>query len=205
MSIVNSPSSPYKIALTGGIGSGKSVVSRLLGMMGVPVYDCDARAKHLMNTDGQLRSALVEAISEEVYDTDGALNRAYLASYMFGCPEHVAQVNGIVHPAVRADFCKWAVATGASVVAVETAILYESGMDADVDAVCVVSAPLELRLQRAMLRDGVDEASVLRRMGSQMSNEELQRRATYIIYNDDKQSLIGQVVQLMQKIMTSRF
>lgn len=203
--ILNPSTSPYKIAITGGIGSGKSVVSRLFRIMGIPVYDCDARAKHLMNTDRQLREALVDAISEAVYDAHGTLDRSYLASYMFGCPERVAQVNSIVHPAVRADFGKWAIATGAPVVAVETAILYESGMDADVDAVCVVSAPLELRLHRAMLRDGADESAVRRRMESQMDDEELLRRATYIIYNDDKQPLIGQVSQLLRKIMASRF
>ena len=96
--------SPYKVAIVGGIGSGKSVVSRLFRLMGVPVYDCDTEAKLLMNADPSIRQALKAAIGEQVYVADGRLDRAFLASYMFGHPERVALVNGIVHPAVRAHF-----------------------------------------------------------------------------------------------------
>ena len=196
---------PYKLAVVGGIGSGKSVVSRLLTLMGVPVYDCDTRAKWLMNHDAILREALSAAIGSEVYGADGMLDRAHLSSYMFGYPERVAKVNGIVHPAVREDFRLWAQASNAPIVGVETAILYEAGMNADVDAVCMVYAPTELRVQRAMLRDATDAVSVRRRMNSQMSDDELLSRATYIIYNDDSKSLIEQVAQMLVKIKAERF
>lgn len=202
---MNSVGNPYRIAVVGGIGSGKSVVSRLLALMGVPVYDSDTRAKQLMNRDEGLRTALVGAIGDRVYGADGMLDRAYLASYMFGYPERVAQVNALVHPAVRADFRAWAHDTGAPIVAVETAILYEAGMDADVDAVCVVYAPVELRMQRAMQRDGADEDSVSRRMSSQMPDEQLLSRATHVICNDGRRSLIAQVTQILGKIKAERF
>lgn len=188
---------PYKIAVTGGIGSGKSIVSQLLRLMGIPVYDCDTRAKHLMNTSPTLHIALTEAAGNRVYTSDGCINRPYLATFMFGHPERVALINSIVHPAVRADFHEWALRTEAPIVAAETAILYESGMDADVDATVLVHAPLEVRLQRAMKRDRADEQAIRRRMASQMPDEELLRRATHIIHNDGNSSLIAQVRQLL--------
>lgn len=193
---------PYKIAIIGGIGSGKSVVSRLFVMMGIPVYNCDARAKSLMNTDKVLRQSLTSTIGGGVYGADGKLVRSYLAAYMFGCKERVEKVNAIVHPFVRADFRTWAVEVGTPVVAVESAILYEAGMDADVDAVCLVQAPLELRLQRVVKRDGTDEASVLRRIFNQMSDDELLSRADHVVCNDDHTSLIAQVSQILRKIIT---
>lgn len=193
---------PYAIGVTGGIGSGKSVVARLLQLMGVPVYDCDSKAKQLMCKNEGVRKALAEAVGEVVYNGDGTLNRAYLSSYMFGHPERVASVNTIVHPAVRADFRQWAQQSKCSIVVVESAILYEAGMENDVDTVWLVQASETLRMQRAILRDGTDEAAIKRRMQSQMSEEELMYRANSIVYNDGEHSLIGQVWHLLQKIRT---
>lgn len=189
---------PYKIGVTGGIGSGKSVVSRLLRLMGIPVYDCDSEAKRLMCCSSAVRNALIAAVGSEVYRVDGTLDRAFLSAYMFGYPERVAQVNAIVHPAVRADFEEWARLSDKAVVAVESAILFEAGMDADVDAVWLVCAPESLRLQRAMLRDGASEAAIKRRMHSQMNDEHIAQRASFIVRNDGHSSLINQVTSLLQ-------
>lgn len=191
---------PHKIAIIGGIGSGKSVVSRLFRLMNIPVYDCDSEAKRLMNTSAALRSELIKAIDARVYKADGVIDRAYLASFMFGNAQHVALVNSIVHPAVRADFKQWAANTQASIVAVETAILFESGLDADVDSIVLVSAPIETRISRAILRDHSNEQAIRQRMKSQMSDTELVTRANHIILNDDTTSLIVQVEQVIQKI-----
>lgn len=191
---------PHKIAIIGGIGSGKSVVSRLFRLMNIPVYDCDSEAKRLMNTSAALRSELIKAIDERVYKADGVIDRAYLASFMFGNAQHVALVNSIVHPAVRADFKQWAANTQASIVAVETAILFESGLDADIDSIVLVSAPIETRISRAILRDHSNEQAIRQRMKSQMSDTELVTRANHIILNDDTTSLIVQVKQVIQKI-----
>lgn len=193
---------PYKIAIIGGIGSGKSVVSRLLRLMGVSVYDCDTRAKQLMNTSPALHTALTQAAGNEVYTPEGCINRPYLANFMFGHPERVALINSIVHPAVKADFHDWAIQAKAPVVAVETAILYESGMDAEVDATVLVHAPIETRLQRAMQRDHADEQAIRRRIASQTPEEELLRRATHIIHNDGQSSLITQTRQLLATLTT---
>lgn len=191
---------PHKIAIIGGIGSGKSVVSRLFRLMNIPVYDCDSEAKRLMNTSAALRSELIKAIDERVYKADGVIDRTYLASFMFGNAQHVALVNSIVHPAVRADFKQWAANTQASIVAVETAILFESGLDADIDSIVLVSAPIETRISRAILRDHSNEQAIRQRMKSQMSDAELMTRSNHIILNDDTTSLIVQVEQVIQKI-----
>ena len=190
----------HKIAITGGIGSGKSVVSRLLRMMGIPVYDCDTSAKRLMNESPTLRTALTEAVGDDVYGPDGTINRPYLAAYMFGNPEHVSTINHIVHPTVRADFRQWAQHMQAPIVAVETAILYESGMDADVDTVLLVHSPLELRIRRAAERDHATEATIRKRIEAQTSDEELLQKATYVITNENNTSLIKQVSQLLHTI-----
>ena len=192
---------PYIIGVTGGIGSGKSVVSCLLRLMGVPVYDCDSEAKRLMCQSAEIREALVEAIGGEVYRADGQLNRAHLASYMFGHAERVAMVNGIVHPAVRADFRLWAQQSGKAVVAVESAILYEAGMEADVDAVWLVHAPQEVRLQRAAQRDASSEEAIRNRMQSQRSEQEYLSRADKVVHNDGHHSLIEQVGRLLREIL----
>lgn len=188
---------PYIIGLTGGIGSGKSVVSRLMRLMGVPVYDCDSEAKRLMSEDAAIREALIASVGEEVYGADGQLDRAFLASYMFADAGRVAMVNRIVHPIVRADFRRWACQTRKAVVAVESAILFEAGMDADVDAVWMVYAPEEVCLQRAIQRDASDEEAVRRRMRQQMSEQDYRQRAHEVICNDGHTSLIAQVGRLL--------
>ena len=191
---------PYVIGVTGGIGSGKSVVSRLLRLMDVPVYDCDSEAKRLMCESLVIREALIGAVGSDVYDTAGRLDRAYLASYMFGNAERVAMVNRIVHPVVRADFKEWAQRTGRSIVAVESAILFEAGMEADVDVVWVVSAPEDVRLQRAVRRDDSNEEAVRNRMRSQLNELEYLERADSVVYNDGRHSLIRQVRCLLYEI-----
>ena len=192
--------SPYIIGVTGGIGSGKSVVSRLLRLMDVPVYDCDSEAKRLMCESTAIREALIGAVGAEVYDAEGRLNRAYLASYMFGNAERVALVNRIVHPVVRADFKEWAQRTGRAVVAVESAILFEAGMNADVDTVWVVYASEAVRLQRAIKRDASSEEAVRNRMQNQLGGQEYVERADAVVYNDDSHSLIQQVSALLGEI-----
>lgn len=189
---------PYIIGVTGGIGSGKSVVSRLLRLMGIPVYDCDREAKRLMLENADVRRALVSAVGEGVYAADGQLDRVYLASYMFGNAERVALVNAIVHPAVRDDFRQWAQRIGREIVAVESALLFEAGMDADVDTVVYVYAPEAVRLARAIQRDASNESSVRRRMQSQLSEQEYMQRADNVICNDGSHSLIDQTLCLLR-------
>ena len=185
----------YKIGITGGIGSGKSTVCRLLADMGVPVYDSDARAKALMNDSEALRTALIEAFGEECYNAEG-LNRPYLASRVFGDAEALAQLNAIVHPAVREDFRAWADIQSSRYVVLESAILFEAGFENEVDTTLAVLAPLEERVRRTAERDGVDRESVLKRIAHQISDEELHRRANRTLVNLRMDYLESDVEQL---------
>lgn len=186
-----------KMGITGGIGSGKSVVSRLLEVMGIPVYISDTETKQLMVTDACIRNELVSLLGEEVY-AGGVLNKSLLASYLFGDPEHAGQVNGIVHPRVKEDFRRWAEKRSAfPIVGIESAILIEAGFAGEVDVVVTVYAPEEVRVRRAMKRDASSRELIERRIRSQMSDEEKRRLADFVIVNDGETPLIPQVLALI--------
>ena len=185
----------YKIGVTGGIGSGKSTVCELLRDRGVAVYDSDSRAKQLMAESEALREQLIAAFGAECYNAEG-LNRAFLASKVFGNEEALQQLNSIVHPAVRADFQAWAELQSSPYVVLESAILFEAGFETEVDATLAVMAPMPMRLERTMARDGVDKESVMRRMEHQLSDDELYRRASRTIVNINREYLEGDIEQL---------
>ena len=185
----------YKIGVTGGIGSGKSTVCELLRDRGVAVYDSDSRAKQLMAESEALREQLTATFGAECYNADG-LDRAFLASKVFGNEEALQQLNSIVHPAVRAYFQAWAEQQQSPYVVLESAILFEAGFETEVDATLAVMAPMPMRLERTMARDGVDKESVMRRMEHQLSDDELHRRASRTIVNINREYLEGDIEQL---------
>lgn len=171
-----------KIGVTGGIGSGKSTVCRLFAARGAALYDSDREAKRLMNDDPDLRSRIVGAFGEECY-TGAGLNRAVLAQKVFGHPEQLLRLNAIVHPAVIADFRDWAGRQTGDYVVLESAILFSSGLDREVDRTVAVLAPEPLRIERTCRRDGVDEAAVRSRMAAQADDDFLRERADYCLVN----------------------
>lgn len=179
------------IGITGGIGSGKSVVSSLLRTMGYPVYDCDEEARKVMHSPS-VKSSLVETFGTIVFK-DGMLDRKELANRVFGNNEQLLRLNAIVHPAVRADFLEWVCKQNTSLVFIESAILYESGLDMTVDEVWFVTAPLELRIARVISRSGLSREEVLRRIDSQMEEAEKGGRADVTIINDGEKALIPQL------------
>lgn len=186
-----------KIGITGGIGSGKSVVSRLLEVMGIPVYISDVKAKRLTQTHPVIKQKLIFLLGEEVYK-EGILNKPYLASYLFSHPEHAKLVNEIIHPQVKEDFRQWiSDHEDSKIVAMESAILIESGFAGDVDAIVMVYAPLEVRLHRAMKRDSSPKELIMKRVQSQMDDEEKRLHAHFIIKNDDERMLIPQILELI--------
>ncbi len=175
-----------RLGITGGIGSGKSYVSQLLSsQFGVPVYDCDREAKRLVATDPGIREALQKLVGGNVYTEDGALDKTVLAQYLFASMEHAASVNAIIHPVVRIDFRSWCQQQQADVVAMESAILYESGFDSEVDKVLLVEASLETRIQRAMRRDGSSREQVVSRVALQDSSL-ARKKADFILQNDGR-------------------
>ena len=189
----------YKVGITGGIGSGKSTVCAILAEFGVAVYDSDSRAKRLMNEDNTLRERLVERFGSEVYCAEG-LNRMYLAERVFGKPEELKALNAIVHPAVMDDFDRWALEQESSYVVLESAILFEASLDRRVDVSVAVMAPEELRIERAMQRDGAQREQIVARMNNQISDEERVERAKYTIVNIDIDNLRSDVEQLHRRL-----
>lgn len=188
-----------KVGICGGIGGGKSTVCALLAEKGVPVYDSDSRAKALMNTSPEIVDAVKAAFGGQSY-RDGMLDRAYLAAKVFGDEEALARLDAIVHPAVRRDFEEWAAEQQADYVVLESAILFESGFDACVDASVAVLAPHPLRLERAMQRDGAVRERILERMAAQMSDDELAGRADLSIVNIDREDLEHDVAELDRRL-----
>lgn len=171
-----------KVGITGGIGSGKSTVCRLFAERGVAVYDSDTEAKRLMRDDASLRARIVERFGAAAY-RDGTLDRAYLAGAVFGHPEALADLNAIVHPAVIADFEAWAKRQKGDYVVLESAILFEAGLERHVDRTVAVVAPLELRIERTCRRDGCSAEQVRRRIAAQLDDDTLHARADYTLVN----------------------
>lgn len=175
-----------RLGITGGIGSGKSYVSQLLSsQFGIPVYDCDREAKRLTATDSGIREALQELVGRDVYTEDGALDKTILAQYLFASADHATLVNAIIHPVVRMDFRSWCQQQQSEMVAMESAILYESGFDSEVDKVLLVDAPLETRIQRAMRRDGSSREQVVSRIALQ-DGSLAREKAEFLLQNDGR-------------------
>lgn len=188
------------IAITGGIGSGKSVVSRLVKVMGYEVYDCDSRAKALMTEDSMVRQQLAEAFGEETYLNDGSLNRAHLSAAAFGDPTALTRLNAIVHPATATDLISWAdeqADAGATVAFVETALLRTSGLDRVVDEVWHVTASDQVRIDRVMVRSGLTADQVKERMAAQR-DEEAPADGEQVLVNDNVTALLPQVIKLLK-------
>ena len=186
-----------KIGITGGIGSGKSMVSRLLEVLGVPVYISDLETKRLMASDSLIREELSALLGAEVY-AGGTLNKPLLASYLFGSPEHAKEINCIVHPRVKEDFRRWTQCrTAFPIVGIESAILVEAGFAGEVDAIVMVYAPEEVRILRAVRRDASSRELIEKRIRSQMNDEEKRKYAVFVIVNDGETPLIPQVLELI--------
>ena len=184
---------PHLTIIAGGIGSGKSVVTRLLQVMGYATYDCDARAKWLMSHDPALRQAITELLGPEAYGSNETLNRTYVAERIFGNEALRTALNALVHPAVKADIVGWARQAGSSRCFVETALLHESGLNELTHSVWTVEAPIEVRVKRVMARSNLTEAQVRQRIAAQ------QTPATgSMIVNDGTRAIIPQVMNLLQ-------
>lgn len=189
-----------KVGLTGGIGSGKSYVAALLSLRGIPVYDSDSNARRIMSSDAETVRALTAIVGPELY-TDGVMDRGVMARYIFGDKVHAREVEAVVHPRVRDDFRKWAASledTGICVL--ESAILFESGFDSEVDLTVAVYAPEELRIERCMKRDGTGRESVTARINSQSDQEEIRTRCGFVILNDGSIGLEEQIDSLIKYI-----
>ena len=172
-----------KTGITGGIGSGKSYVCKLLAQRGIEVYDCDAAAKRLIRTSLHLRQQLKALI--------GSLDKAAISRFLLASEENQQAVNAIVHPAVFQDFEE------SGMLWMESAILFESGADKLVDRVVVVTAPEEIRIERVMQRDGITREKALQWIARQWPQEQVKARADFEIINDGHADLNSQIERLL--------
>lgn len=194
---------PVIAAITGGIGSGKSVVSRMLQVIGYKVYDCDSRAKQLMDSNAQLKTEISEKITSEAINPDQTINRKALAAAVFTNAEKLRLLNTLVHNEVKHDFKLWIDSNAAEqIVFVETAILFNSGFDSLVDCVVRVDAPDEIRIDRVMQRNSISREEVLRRIEAQSSEMECRHPATIDIDNSGTQPLLPVVESLADTIQS---
>ena len=185
------------LGITGGIGSGKSIVSHVLSTMDIPVYDCDSRAKALNETDEVIRKGLIKIVGNEVYSLNGKLNREKLAEYLFASKEHTTQIDSLIHPRVKADITQWLLnQNGHQLVGIESAILFESGINKLVNDIINVSAPESVRLQRIIKRDYTDIKKIKARMHAQMNDEERIKLCKFTITNDNEHALIPQILKI---------
>ncbi len=188
--------SPLQVGITGGIGSGKSLVCRLFALLGIPTYNSDVRARWLMAHDPALRTAITDAFGADAYQPDGAPNRPWLAAQVFDQPPHLARLNALVHPRVGEDYAAWVAHQSAPYVLKEAALLYESGAYKSLDRMVVVFAPEVVRVARVRQRDPQRSADEVRAIiARQMDETEKCRRADEVIYNDESQLLIDQVLR----------
>jgi dephospho-CoA kinase len=189
---------PLQIGITGGIGSGKSLVCKIFNTLGAPTYDADSRAKMVMTTDGILVDAIKKEFGVLAYDAKGVFNREYLANRVFNQPDKLKRLNELVHPRVALDYEQW-VGSQADVkyVLKEAALLFESGSYQSLDKIIVVTAPETLRVQRVLVRDphrSIEQTKEIIR--NQLAEEEKIKRADYVIANDETTLLIPQVLKL---------
>ena len=194
-------SNTLKVGITGGIGAGKSMVSRIFKLLNIPVYDADSRARWLMNHDPGLRKGIIGLFGPEAF-TDAGLNRTYIAQQTFSDKTRLNQLNALVHPAVGTDYHTWEKNQKSPYSLKEAALLYEAGSYQQLNLVIVVSAPEEIRIQRVLKRDPhrtkEDIEAIISKQWSQEKKEEL---ADFIIYNDGGQLVIPQVLSIHEKIM----
>lgn len=197
------PQKALKIGITGGIGAGKSTVCKIFAALGIPVYDADSRAKLVLVEDADLVRQIKEQFGEESYFSDGSLNREWLAAQVFGKPEQLALLNGLVHPKVGLDFERWYQQhQQAPYVLKEAALIFEAGSYKILDAVIAVTAPQALRVRRTIMRDNHRSRSQIEEiMQRQLSEEERISRSQFKIVNDDHSMVLPQVLRLHRQFL----
>jgi dephospho-CoA kinase len=189
-------SKPLQIGVTGGIGSGKSIVCKIFAVLGAPVYDADSRAKWLMNNNSDVKKSIRLEFGEESFNNNG-LNRDYLAKLVFNDQSKLTKLNAIVHPAVGKDYTVWVGKQTSKYTIKEAALMFESGAYKALDKIINVSAPEELRIIRVLKRDAFREKQEVRAIiDKQLSEEERNNRSDYTLYNDEKEMLLPQIIAI---------
>jgi dephospho-CoA kinase len=193
-----------KIGITGSIGAGKSTVAGIFKILGVPVFDADATAKNILNTDSVLREQIAATFGSETYK-NGLLDKKYLATLVFNKPDQLAKLNALVHPATIEAANIWAKhceEQGSPYILKEAALLFEAGTNVGLDFIIGVTAPVEMRIARVMERDHVTREEVLKRMQHQLDDTEKMKRCNFVIDNNEVSLVIPQVLALHARFIS---
>lgn len=188
------------VGLTGGIGSGKTTIAKMFETLKVPVYYADDQAKKLMQDSLPLRHGIVDLFGKEAFKGKD-LNRPYIAGIVFKDKQKLKQLNALVHPAVEDDFRNWAGLQDAPYVLQESALIYENKKQRFFDAVILVTAPLETRIERVMKRDGLSKKNITERIENQMSDSLKLREATFVIHNTDLKKSLERVREIHEQLI----
>lgn len=189
-----------KVGITGGIGSGKSLVCQIFSTLGIPIYQADDAAKRLMQESEPLKQAITSLLGNNSYE-NGVLNRTYISQKVFQNPELLEKLNALVHPATIADAQYWMEKQSTPYAIKEAALIFESGTQSDLDFVIGVYAPKSIRIQRVMKRNQITREQVLERMRQQLDEGLKMKLCDAVIINDQQEALIPQVIKIHQQIL----
>lgn len=189
------------IAISGGIGSGKSIISHILQYMGYPVYDCDSNARRLIDNSTSIKQAICSSLGTECISAYGTLDRGVVGRIVFNNPDKLQVLNSITHAAVKDDIRLWHQNQSARLSFVETAILYQSGIDKMVDAVIEITAPFDTKVQRIMHRNNIEYQDVVARINSQNYSVDTPHANVYTILNDDIHAVMPQLINILGKLV----
>ena len=189
-----------RVGLTGGIGSGKTTVAGIFERLHIPVFYADDQSKAILNEDEALKQELTEHFGDHIYK-NGILVREVLAKIVFNNTKKLELLNSLVHPAVAKRFDDWCQEQNSTYILKEAAILFETGSYRSLDKNILVTAPVELRMQRVMKRNNVNEEDVRSRMSKQWTDEQKAPLSDFIIVNDEKESLIKQILAIHESII----
>ncbi|HLN96716.1 MAG TPA: dephospho-CoA kinase [Flavobacterium sp.] len=187
------------VGLTGGIGTGKTTVSKIFAELGVPVYIADTEARRISEQE-DVQARIIAQFGPSIANSEGGVDRRKLAAVVFSDPEKLGALNALIHPLVKADFQQWLSRQGTSFVIREAAILFESGTHIDCDKVIVVTAPLELRIFRVMARDHITREEVLARMDHQWPDSQKIALSDYVIVNEDLAETRQQILKIFTEL-----
>jgi len=192
---------PLQVGITGGIGSGKSLVCKIFGVLGVPVYDADYRAKNLMTTDGILIDQIQKEFGSLSYTKEGGLNREHLSATVFSQPAKLTKLNSLVHPRVEADYTQWVNNhVNYRYVLKEAALLFEAGSYRKLDQIILVTAPQEIRISRVLIRDQHRTREDIEKIiMNQLPEQEKEMKADFIIRNDESELILPQILKLHER------
>ena len=188
------------VGLTGGIGSGKTIVSQLFKTLGCDIYNSDNRAKDLY-FNSEVKQQVISLLGQEVYTNNGELNKVFISQIVFSDDDKLKQLNAIIHPAVKKDFDSFVKSYPSNTLIIkESALLFEENLYLNCDATILVTAPIELKIERIIKRNSLSKTEIEKRMLTQWADEQKIPLADFVIVNDEKQAIVPQVVAIFNKL-----